>query len=212
MKFSEYWNQVHQKRSDVMPICDDWLEDFEDVLASCKTKVLDLGCGTGNDTLFLTRNGFEVIACDYSQVALDNINKHFEGVETKLVDIAQVLPFEDNSFDLVIADLSLHYFDTETTKSVMREIKRILTPNGSLLARVNSTEDVNFGAGQGELIEENYYFVNGYNKRFFTLEDAKMFFSIIGEAQVQNGDMYRYGKPKQLIVIKATKKIKVLNV
>lgn len=206
MNFSEYWNQVHQRKADMMPFCDDWLEEFEGVLAQCKTKVLDLGCGTGNDTLFLTRKGFDVVACDYSQVAIDNINKHFENVETKLVDIAEILPFEDNSFDVVIADLSLHYFDAEKTKDVMRELKRILTSGGSLLARVNSTEDVNFGAGRGEKIEENYYFVDGYNKRFFTLEDAKMFFSIIGDADVKLGEMDRYGKQKKLIVVKATKK------
>lgn len=206
MKFSEYWDQVHQKKADVMPICDDWLEEFETVLAKCKTKILDLGCGTGNDTLFLTRKGFEVFACDYSQVAIDNIKKHFEGVETKLVDIAQPLPFADDSFDIVIADLSLHYFDTETTKSVMREIKRILTANGSLLARVNSTEDTNFGAGKGELIEENYYFVNGYNKRFFTIEDAEKFFSIIGETDIKIGETDRYGKAKKMVVVRATKK------
>mgnify|MGYP005790025775 FL=1 len=45
----------------------------------------------------------------------------------------------------------------------MKEIKRILKPNGNLLARVNSISDLNYGAGQGQRLEENYYFVDGYN-------------------------------------------------
>ena len=32
----------------------------------------------------------------------------------------------------------------------MKEIKRILKPNGHLLAMVNSTQDLNYGAGQGK--------------------------------------------------------------
>lgn len=36
----------------------------------------------------------------------------------------------------------------------MEEIKRILKPNGNLLARVNSISDLNYGAGQGQKIEK----------------------------------------------------------
>lgn len=43
----------------------------------------------------------------------------------------------------------------------MREIKRILTPNGYLIARVNSVDDINYGAGQGEKLEENFFFCRG---------------------------------------------------
>ena len=67
---------------------------------------------------------------------------------------------------ILIADLSLHYFDENITKNIMREIKRILAPNGYLIARVNSVEDINHGAGQGKKLEENFYYVEGYNKRF----------------------------------------------
>ena len=53
-----------------------------------------------------------------------------------------------------------------------KEIARVLKPNGNLLARVNSISDLNYGAGQGQRLEENYYFVDGYNKRFFSEKDA----------------------------------------
>lgn len=49
----------------------------------------------------------------------------------------------------------------------MQDIKRILRLNGNLLSRVNSIADVNFGAGKGEKIEKNFYYVGGYNKKFF---------------------------------------------
>ena len=201
MQFKDYWDETHKTYSMSKTTYDNWLDDYKEVLDNCKTEVLDLGCGVGNDTLYLTEKGFRVVACDYSDVVIEKTNKEFVNVETKIVDISKPLPFENNSFDLIIADLSLHYFDQITTKDIMREIKRILTPNGYLIARVNSVDDINYGAGQGEKLEENFFFVERYNKRFFTTQDAIKFFSIIGETKVNEADMLRYTKPKKVLKI-----------
>ena len=125
MQFKEHWNQRHTKYLQSKIVYDDWLDSYKYALDSCNTSVLDLGCGTGNDTLYLTERGFDVIACDYSEVALEKINKEFCNVKTKLVDISKPLPFADNFFDLIIADLSLHYFDEQTTKKIMLECLKI---------------------------------------------------------------------------------------
>ena len=203
--FKNYWNETHKKYVNNKIIYDNWLDDYQDVLSKCKSSILDLGCGTGNDTLYLTERGFKVIACDYSEVALLSVKKNIKDVETRCIDISKTLPFENETFDLIVADLSLHYFDTETTKSILREIKRILKKGGTLLARVNSIYDINAGAGQGKKIEENFYFVEGYNKRFFSIEDAENFFSIVGDVYIKEADMLRYTKPKKVIQVKAVK-------
>ena len=87
----------------------------------------------------------------------------------------------------------------------MKEIKRILKDGGHLLARVNSVNDINHGAGQGKKIEENFYYVEGYNKRFFNLNDVNKYFSIIGKVKSKEAEMLRYEKPKKLIEIMVTK-------
>lgn len=207
MQFSDYWNRKYKNSSAIQILYDNWLDNYKDVLEKCKTKILDLGCGKGYDSLYLTEKGFEVIASDYSEVAIENINQNIKNIETKLLDISKTLPFEDNSFDVIIANLSLHYFDEKTTKSVMKEIKRILSPKGVLLARVNSTKDINNGAGQGEKIEDNFYFVEGYNKRFFTIEDAEKFFSIIGQVQVTEKEVIRNKKIKKVIEVNVEKEL-----
>lgn len=205
MQYKDYWNGIHQKYSQGEIVCDDWLDSYKSILDECKTAVLDLGCGIGNDTLYLTEKGLKVIACDYSDVALAKIKKSFGNVETKLLDISKTLPFTDSSFDLIIADLSLHYFEEKTTISIMEEIKRILNNNGHLIARVNSTADINHGAGQGKKLEENFYFIQGYNKRFFDLKDAERFFSIIGRIEIKETDMLRYSKPKKVLEVNVKK-------
>lgn len=207
MQFKDYWDKTHKTYSMGKITYDNWLDDYKEVLDNCKTEVLDLGCGVGNDTLYLTERGFKVIACDYSDVALKHLKEQLKSVVTKWIDISNPLPFKNTTFDLVIADLSLHYFDEKTTIEIMKEIKRILKPNGHLLARVNSIADKNFGAGNGQKIEENYYFVEGYNKRFFSIEDAKKFFSYIGKTKIKEADMLRYREPKKVIEIDAEKQL-----
>ncbi|MCI6509152.1 MAG: class I SAM-dependent methyltransferase [Bacilli bacterium] len=205
MSFEEYWNKVHNQYSLGMPVYDNWLDKYSDIIRTTKTKILDLGSGTGNDTLYLINKGYDVIACDYSIVALDNIKKYIPKAEILLTDISKPLPFNDNTFDLIIADLSLHYFTEKDTIKILKEIKRVLTCHGTLITRLNSIYDVNYGAGLGKKIEENYYFVDGYNKRFFSIEDAKKYFSVIGEPKIIETEMNRYTKPKKVIEVFVTK-------
>lgn len=201
MAFEEYWNESHKKYGGAQPKFDNWLDKYLNRIEATTLPILDLGCGTGNDSLYLTLHNKKVIACDYSSVALDDVKKFVPNSVTLQIDFSKGLPFNDNSFDIIVADLSLHYFDSNTTINIMKEVKRVLTAHGILLARVNSLNDINYGAGLGEKIEDNYYYVDGYNKRFFTLEDAQKFFSIVGEVTVTSAQMLRYSKPKELLEI-----------
>ena len=191
MDFQEYWDKSFEIYSVNKEEYSQWLVKYINIIKNCKTSVLDLGCGVGCDSILLTENGFDVIACDFSKIALGRLNRDNKNIKTLLLDISKPLPFENNSFDVVVADLSLHYFDEQTTKNVMQEIKRILTQNGILIARVNSMQDFNHGAGQGEKLEENYYFVKGYKKRFFDRNEIEKYFSIVGNVDAQETEMLR---------------------
>ncbi|MBS0344412.1 MAG: class I SAM-dependent methyltransferase, partial [Proteobacteria bacterium] len=59
---------------------------------------------------------------------------------------------------------------------IVERIRNVLRPGGVLLCRLNSTQDSNFGAGAGDLIEENYYLVDGQPKRFFDEESVSRLF------------------------------------
>ena len=170
MAFEDFWNKTFKEQAGDKPVFDDWLDKYLNILKKASTPILDLGCGKGNNALYLTEKGFNVVACDYSKEAIKSLKKFVPKAKTKLVDISKKLPFNNQEFEIIIADLSLHYFDSKTTMQIMEEIKRILKKGGHIFARVNSLNDTNHGAGQGVKLEENYYFVDGYNKRFFTME------------------------------------------
>ena len=205
MAFEQYWEDTYKKRSGERPYYDDWLDQYYNLIKPTRRPILDLGCGLGNDSLYLSKKGFDVISCDYSEEALKNVKKIVSNAKTQNIDISKKLPFNDCEFNVIIADLSLHYFDYKTTMNIMHEIKRVLNVGGILLARVSSVNDYSHGAGMGEEIENNYYFVGGYNKRFFSLEDVNQFFSIIGKVEAKESDILRYGKIKKFIEVKVMK-------
>lgn len=207
--YQSYLNKTHKEyfNKDKKVIEKEYLDKYKNLINKVNSKILDLGAGNGNDSIYLKNLNKEVIALDYSDVALSNIKELDNNIITINHDLSIFpYPFKDNGFALIIADLSLHYFNNETTIKIMNEIKRILKSKGVLLVRVNSTNDINYGAKKGIKLEKNYYFVDGYNKRFFNYEDAKKYFSIIGEVSINKGKMYRYTKPKEVLEIEVIKK------
>lgn len=196
MNSKDYWNKVHKELENEELIYDNWLDLFEKEIDSSTLPIIDLGCGEGNNVLYLTKKKKQVIPCDYSEVAISNINKRFPNVKAMCFDMTENLPFENNSAEIVIADLSLHYFTKETTIKILEEIKRVLVPNGILLFRVNSVKDVNHGAMQGKEVEHHLFENNGNLKRFFDKEDFDTFFSDWYTLYLNEEKMYRYTKEK----------------
>lgn len=199
-KANERWNEIHSSYQRDKIKYDDWLELFQSEIDNCKTPIIDLGCGSGNDTLYLIEKGKKVIPCDYSKNAIQNIKNNFPEVErAECFDMTKGLPFEDNFTNLIICDLSLHYFREKTTFEILKELKRVLKPNGILLFRVNSIKDTNHGAGEGKEIEPHLYeTIDGRYKRFFDYEDVERFFATWEKIYVHEETMGRYEREKVL--------------
>ena len=196
----QYWDNLHMEynRDDIK--MDDWLVDFDSIILSSKTPILDLGCGSGNDTLYLINKGKQVISCDQSRNAIDNIKKNFPEVyDTKCFNMLDGMPFDDNSYELIIADLCLHYFREKDTIKILNEIRRILVSGGHLIFRLNSMNDVNHGAGKGNEIETHLYETDDKRlKRFFTEEDIRYFFKDFNIEYLNEEVMTRYKLEKRL--------------
>jgi SAM-dependent methyltransferase len=189
-----YWDELYRLRNMKKPIYDLWLDKYENILLSSQAiPIIDLGCGFGNDTLYLYQKGYKVISCDFSSEALRKVAFFIEKPVIKLVDMTKDLPFASESVKIVIADLSLHYFSWDQTQKIVMEIRRILQKGGYLLARVNSVKDINHGAGQGIIVEDNYYFRNGQYKRFF---DKVQLEKLFAEWEILYSDEYEISRYK----------------
>lgn len=183
-----FWNQAYttyKKRKDQSPV---WLEAYGDTL-SAPSRILDMGCGLGTTTEYLNSKGHSVIATDISDAALARLRSRIPGVETKCLDFSNGLPWRNESFNHVVADLCLHYFDIDTTKAIGEDIFRVLKPGGFLFARVNSIKDTVHGYGQGTEVQANFFVSDGHFKRFFDPESIKEIFKLFDLVNIAAGSI-----------------------
>lgn len=129
--------------------------------------VLEMGCGRGDDTATLVKAGISVNAFDISYVNVAMAKARAPSARIDRRDILSPFPELPLSVGVVIASLSLHYFSWSDTTAVFQRIHECLEPGGLLICRLNSTEDVNFGAKGGVQIEDNFFLVGNQPKRFF---------------------------------------------
>ena len=125
----EYWkkNLANHEKEELDFLSDIWLNKYEELLKKVRVgEALDLGCGLGQYTQFLLSKGFHTLSADISKDVLEKVKENNPKTEIIQLDMSTPLPFKDKQFDLVFANLSIHYFDTETTKKLLKEIKRIL--------------------------------------------------------------------------------------
>ncbi len=204
----ELWDNWSKKRKSY-PTYDKWLEKYDEDLQIRKSEILDLGCGIGANTAYLLERGYSVLSCDISKEALCNIEENISNSKTLCFDMTKPFPIADNTYSIIIADLCIQYFCEIDTFHIIEEIKRILKPNGILLARVARVDDYAYGAGVGEELEKHYYFEGDYYKRFFDEIDVKKFFSRLGKLEYQRTSFIReekeYHEPKMVYEIKVVK-------
>lgn len=178
----EYWNNAYWsdniKNNKTDFLKDNWMNNYRDEIKNPNLKnAIDLGCGIGQDTMWLLNEGFDVISCDISDIALNRLKELIPNSKTMQIDVKEKLPFEDNSVGLVNANLSIHYFDMKTTIDIFKDVHRILKPNGLFIGRMNSDKNENYVSENAKIIEENFYYDHDRYFRLFNKEQ----FDILGE-------------------------------
>jgi len=177
---------------------DPWLEKWMDLLQKKSTggRLLELGCGSGWDTVNLLSVGCSVIATDIEGAKLLECAKSAPSAGILQMDIGRPLPFGDHSMAVILASLSLHYFSWETTLHISSELRRCIKDGGILLARFNSTHDFHHGASSTEEIEPNFYRVGTWTKRFFDENSVRLFLHGWDIQFLEENVIDRYRKPK----------------
>lgn len=158
---------------------DDWLAPWLTLLreeVSPGGQILELGCGHGDDSAFLAAQGFALTALDLSAAAVAMARRRVPNASFLVQDLQSPFPVAPGTQSAVVASLSLHYFEWSKTEEIVRRIWDALRPGGLFLCRLNSIDDVNFGATGRAAIEHHLYVVDGQPKRFFDRPDVERLF------------------------------------
>lgn len=135
-----FWNTNTTERYGVYEACGDLIaKKF-----GTNISVLDLGAGLGTASLPLAKNGIFTIAGDISNVMLQTAVKRADGKLCNLICArmnAYDIPLADNSVDIVVENALLHLVDEP--EGVIREIVRVLKPNGCLIRYGSYSQPLN---------------------------------------------------------------------
>jgi len=88
-------------------------------------RILDVGCGKGFLLYDFTKvmPGIEIVGIDISRYAIENAKEEVK--DFLQMGNAKKLPFEDNSFDLVVSITTLHNLYCNDLYKALKEIERV---------------------------------------------------------------------------------------
>lgn len=135
----------------------DWLDPDQDVLDTIPLlqergvrRVLDLGCGVGRHALALAKAGFETFGMDGSESGLEFARQAASESDLAIqfaLGAMTDLPYDDASFDYVLAFNVIYHGDPSVVDRAISEVKRILKPGGLFHGTMLSQRNAKYGIG-----------------------------------------------------------------
>jgi SAM-dependent methyltransferase len=95
--------------------------------------ICDLGCGPGHVAHYLHERGATVVGIDSSQGMIGEARRAYPDVRFEIGDM-RGLRYGDGAFAALVALYSLIHLDDTDLATALREIRRVLAPDGTLLA------------------------------------------------------------------------------
>lgn len=158
----------------------------------CKT-VIDVGCGNGRNLVYFLKHGFEVFGIDQDPKAIvevKNLSRQLapeNSLENFQIARADNIPFNTESFDIVISNAVLHFArDKKHFEEMLRSMWKLLKPEGFFFARLASNigiEKLIKDTGNGRFV------LPDGSERFLVDEKA-----LLNYTKILNGSLYEYIK------------------
>jgi SAM-dependent methyltransferase len=133
-----------------------------------KSRILVLGCGSGNDAAYFAEQGHVVTAIDISDEALSRGRKkfsRFENIQWLQADLFKLGREHDQSYDVIFENTCFCAINPAKRSELVQIWRRLLAPGGFLMANLFVMEKRNnppFGSTEWELrerLKKNFHFV-----------------------------------------------------
>ena len=147
-------------------------------------RILDIGAGAGEYSLYFSRMGYEVSALELADANIAAFRKKLTAgdridlVQGNALDLSR---YADNSFDIVLLFGPLYHLKNDEDKQLcIREAKRVCKDGGKIFFAFISNDFVFLT----EFAYDVHYFSNGdYDKESFQLNDFPFVFHTVDAAR-----------------------------
>lgn len=129
--------------------------------------VLDLGCGEGRNSLYLSQVGYNIIGLDLSFKAARVMKNNFFEEELKglvLTGDARSLPLASESVDGILAHHLFDHLDRKSFFKAAEEAFRVLKPEGVMLLTMDSFSEMSGDNNAISTDDGSIIFVKGTRK------------------------------------------------
>ncbi len=147
-------------------------------------KILDIGAGAGEYSLYFARKGYEVSALELADANIAAFKKKLtpedkiDLVQGNALDLSR---YEDKSFDIVLMFGPLYHLQNEEDRlKCISEAKRVCKDGGKIFFAFISNDFVFLTEFE---YDTNYFSVGHYDKETFKLEDFPFVFHTVGAAR-----------------------------
>ncbi len=114
---------------------------FDEIVLKKDSILLDLACGSGHYAIaaseIIGNEGF-IYALDLWKEGIDTLqniifSKNIKNIQARVVDVSKQIPIEKNCVDVCLMATVLHdLIQDNTDDGTLKEIKRVLKPDGTL--------------------------------------------------------------------------------
>jgi len=122
------YDKIAEKYSKTFQNPSDFIDKFISFLPR-NAKVLDVGCGPGQDTNYMFRKGLNVEGIDLSETMIGTAKKRFPEIKFLVMDMRN-LEYPDNYFDGLLVSFSLIHIPNRDIDNVLSELRRVLKNKG----------------------------------------------------------------------------------
>jgi len=124
---------------------------FKRGLSERRGRVLELGCGVGNNLTLYAHYGWRLTGLDYDDQALADARWNLgDGPELIAADLARGAPNLDGPFDALIIPNLLCYLTLEQARATLAGFKPALAPGCEVFVRTRLVDDYRYGRGVEE--------------------------------------------------------------
>jgi 2-polyprenyl-3-methyl-5-hydroxy-6-metoxy-1,4-benzoquinol methylase len=161
---SKIWETIYQKNSWGRYPSEELVRfiarNFYEKKNHANIKFLDLGCGGGSSSLYLSQEGFSVYGIDSSKTAVKKtkllLKKHNLSGKFQVMDFSE-LDFLDNTFNCIIDICSLQHNKPIEIAKILHLLKIFLKPDGKFFSII-------VGKGTKSELFMNKGFIHYYTK------------------------------------------------